>query len=148
MLETEPVRGTSEIIKIPKYEDKLLTILDRTTVLYGGTASGKTTMAKHLMWIMKEYFPIVYAFNPEEADNHSYEGIVPKQLIFEKLDPKFFFDLCKKQKLATQIYKQANKLQDLSSLFEKCASQNELTQKQSMQKCYQQTQKSINTKWT
>ena len=65
--------------------------VDKTTVLYGPSKTGKTVFVKHILWLTRRSFDQVLIVSPTEVMNSAYRGIVPPQLILErpwKPDPR------------------------------------------------------------
>ena len=58
---------------------------NQTTVLYGGTKSGKTTFIKHIMFLLKDYIDIAVVISPSEVTNFSYKDYIPEQLIHTEI---------------------------------------------------------------
>jgi len=118
-----------EIDDVPYFELSPELFLDRATGIFGPTYSGKSTIIKNIMIVLKDLIPQVLVVSPSEPSNHSYEGTVPKLLIHYSLadpkdktkeDPKKFIDaLWNRQELMTSIYNAANNVEYLGKLFDR-----------------------------
>jgi hypothetical protein len=107
---------------IPKFNlDDADVFLNVSTVLYGASNSGKTVTSKHLMHAFQNTFPRVFIFAPTEDGTGDYEGIVPDQLINEKVTLEAISDIYECQKIAKELYTRANNLKTLNGLFMKIA---------------------------
>lgn len=96
--------------------------IDKSTVLYGVSGSGKTVSAKDIMFQMKDLFPRVYVFAPTNESTGDYDGIIPKAMIFEKVTLEKISDIYEYAKMAKSIYENANNLKILDKLFLRVAS--------------------------
>lgn len=108
---------------IPKFDlDKAELFINKSTVLYGLSGTGKTVTGKHIMWSLKNVFPRVFIFAPTEGGTSDYEGIAPNQVIFDKVRLEDISDIYEYQQMAKEIYTRANNLKTLHGLFMKVAS--------------------------
>ena len=107
---------------IPKYDiNNSEVFLNVSTVLYGASNSGKTVTSKAIMKSLKNVFPRVFIFAPTEDGTGDYEGIVPDQVINEKVSLEAISDIYECQKIAKELYTRANNLKTLNGLFMKIA---------------------------
>ena len=70
---------------IPEFKWNTNYFLDCTTVLYGASRSGKSTIIKHIMKILQPYIDQVLVVSPSEVSNRAYEGLVDSTLIHDRL---------------------------------------------------------------
>jgi hypothetical protein len=96
--------------------------VDRSTVLYGVSGSGKTVSSKDIMFNMKTIFPRVYIFAPTNESTGDYDGIVERPMIYEKVTLEKISDIYEYAKMAKSIYENANNLKILDKLFLRVAS--------------------------
>lgn len=111
---------------IPKMESKVDSFVDRTTLLIGGSNSGKTKLVEHILNILKDQIPAAFIVAPSDGVTQSYHDKLPSRCIKEDLDKNFLIHLWKRQKNLTEIYKLANNLDILISIFRKINNQNAL----------------------
>ncbi len=78
---------TKNGIKVPEYNITAAKIIDKTIVLSGKSNSGKTTMVKYLMSLLKDYIPVAFVVSPTEPSNKSYEKFIDRTLIHFDLAP-------------------------------------------------------------
>lgn len=122
---------------IPRLRFRPEIFLDRTTVLYGGSGSGKSVCIKNIMKTLNGHIDRILVVSPTEPANNTYKGTVDKTLIhyelfLEDLDVKgknkddpikgairFLDRIWKLQEMQASIYKRANDPNVLSSLFNK-----------------------------
>jgi len=109
--------------------------LDRSTVLYGPSGTGKTVGTKAIMKVLCDHIDQVILVSPTEPQNKSYRGIVPSLVTHHRIwlpsvnDSKggrdggmrFFDRIWARQEVATALYRRANDLKALEKLFERVA---------------------------
>jgi energy-coupling factor transporter ATP-binding protein EcfA2 len=101
---------------IPKnYKD----YLNKTTILYGLTGSGKSTIIEEIMYLCKDFIPNVGVIAPTNTSNDNYTGKVPTYLIRKNMDVKWLDKILLRQKEVSTLFKNANKINILKSLFDK-----------------------------
>lgn len=110
-----------EEIIIPMFKPSPRYLINKGIILYGPTESGKSTIFREFAFLTKDYFPIVFAFAPTNAETHSYDRIIPAPLVFEDITLKQIGEIYTRQKMAAEIYNNANNLNTLNSLFLKVA---------------------------
>lgn len=93
--------------------------LNRSTILYGPSNTGKSTIGFWIMELLKPYIPNIIVICPTDGANESYSGIVPGRCIFSSCDVEQLRNLYQRQEEATQTYNKANRMEILESLFNK-----------------------------
>lgn len=98
--------------------------LNRITILYGGTMSGKTTLMFDILHILKKHImiPIIFCPTTTSDSNKTYKKSFPSSLIYREVDLEKIGSIYKKQKERAEKYKIANQMNILRKLFEKVAS--------------------------
>jgi hypothetical protein len=120
----------SDGTRFPPLEISAEMVLNRTTVIYGPSGTGKTVIAKHLLRVLKEKIPQCLVVSPSEPSNHSYDGIVDppfihyrlglpsaKPMSAQKAGLEFFNEIWKRQTFLTELYTKANRIAPLEALF-------------------------------
>ncbi len=121
-------------MELPGYEFKISDFLDRITVIYGKTNSGKSTIVKDILFRMKDWFPLVFIVSPTEPSNHSYSSTVNPLLIRTDFsstisDKKSLLDdLLELQEMKTKMYEKASNLDLLKRMYE-MAPKTEMTER-------------------
>jgi hypothetical protein len=110
-----------EDILIPKYDKSIYNFLNKSSVFYGPSDTGKTVLINDFMYRMKHLFPRVVVFAPTNHEKHDYDGIVPTGLIFEEFTLENIKELYEQQRAAASVYNNANDLKVLHGLFKKVA---------------------------
>ena len=95
--------------------------VNRNTILYGASESGKSTVLLEMLYLMKNIVPLIFVFAPTAEDNGAYDGIVPPKMIHLTFDIKLLEKIFARQSAATKIYKAANNTDTLRELFEMVA---------------------------
>ncbi len=119
--------------RVPQLTPTPSMVVDKNTVLYGPTKTGKTVLVKYMMNMVREHIDQVLVIAPTEPTNGSYAGIVRKPLIHYKLwlpDPKnprkddgpkgavrFLEAVLQRQAIMASIYARANDLKTLAALY-------------------------------
>jgi hypothetical protein len=119
--------------RVPELKFHPSMFLDKTTVAYGPTKTGKTVQVKNIMKAIHGYCDEVIVVAPSEPSNRSYEGFVESPLIHYRLwipDPnnpkkddgakgaaRFLEFIWKRQEMKAAIYTRANNLTTLAKLF-------------------------------
>ena len=93
--------------------------LNKTTIIYGRTNSGKSTIIEEIMYMCKDYVPTIFVIAPTNASNNAYTNKIPPQFILKDLDVDWLDKLLTRQKNSAGAYINANKLEMLKGLFDK-----------------------------
>lgn len=93
--------------------------LNKTTIIYGRTNSGKSTIIEEIMHLCKDYVPTIFVIAPTNSSNNAYTNKIPPQFIFKDLDIEWLDKLLTRQKNSAGAYINANKLEMLKCLFDK-----------------------------
>lgn len=92
--------------------------LGRTTVIYGETGTGKSTITKHILKTLSRHCDQIMVFSPTDPQNKTYsDGCVPTPLIHYNITVKVLEDLWARSEMMAAVYKQANELDVLKRLF-------------------------------
>jgi len=93
--------------------------LNKTTVIYGRTGSGKSTIIDEIMYLCKDFIPTVFVIAPTNSSNNNYTNKIPSDCIKAKLNPKWIEELLARQKNTSDVYQNANDMDTLKLLFNK-----------------------------
>ena len=107
-------------------------LIDRTSVLYGPSKTGKTVVVKNIMKQVNGHIEQILLVAPTEPSNRSYDGFVDQSLIHYRMhlpDPsdkrdtelkaamRFLETVYKRQEMMAAIYTRANDSETLSALY-------------------------------
>ena len=119
---------------IPEYEWNVGAFLNRTTVVYGPSMSGKTQCLKTIMKILKPHIDQILIFSPTNSQNHSFDGFVDPTLIHDRIyleDPngkksdnsplncavRHLELIWERQVMLSDVYQQTTKIETLDALY-------------------------------
>jgi hypothetical protein len=97
--------------------------LNKTTIVYGKTSTGKSTIIEEIMKLCQLYIPNVFVVAPTNSSNNAYTGTIPSQFIKKELSVDWLEKLLIRQKQSASAYRNANKLDVLKKLFDQVADQ-------------------------
>jgi hypothetical protein len=102
--------------------------LNKTTVIYGKSGSGKTFIIKHILYLLRDHVPFPFIFSASEKNNGNYSTkIVPRNLIFDEIDGSILEGIATLQTKKKQLYQIATRLDVMKRLMKRVASSAELT---------------------
>jgi hypothetical protein len=94
--------------------------MDKTTVLYGASGSGKSTVIVDILFQLNQHVDQIIVFSPTDRENRTYEsGIVPRPCIHYDVTEELLVDIWDRQAALARVYTNANKPEVLESLFSK-----------------------------
>jgi hypothetical protein len=94
--------------------------LDRSTLLFGETGTGKSTIMIDILYQLQPYVDQIVVISPMDRQNHTYDkGIVPLPCIHYTITAKLLDDIWERQNALSAVYTKANKSETLQSLFNK-----------------------------
>jgi hypothetical protein len=106
---------------IPWIEKNKDEYLDKVTLVYGGTNSGKSTLIEEIMYLCKDSIPNFLVIAPSTS-TAAYKKKLPLRCIKEDFTKKLLLTLWKRQCAFTQLYNISNDISILESLFKKIPS--------------------------
>lgn len=92
--------------------------LDKTTLIFGGSGSGKTTIIEEILYLIKDHISNFLVIAPQTSDS-AYRRKLPSRCIKEDLTKNKLKQIWDRQYNVTQIYNTANDVNILESLFKK-----------------------------
>ena len=101
---------------IPWLEKDYNNYLDKTTLIFGGTGSGKTTIIEEILYLLKDHIPNFIVIAPKTSDS-TYKSKLPARCIKEDFTKQQLKQLWDRQYAVTDIYNIANKFEILEELF-------------------------------
>jgi hypothetical protein len=93
--------------------------LNCTTICYGRTRSGKSTIIKEILNLCKDDISLVFIISKSSISNSDYDGIVPKSCIKNDVTKEWLIKFLENQSGRVTINKTANELKNLKNIFEK-----------------------------
>ena len=116
--------------EIPFYKINKSHFLNRSIVLYGQSETGKSTAGKHILYHIQHDIAWGLVIAPTACVNEGYDDCMDKLLIKKDITIEKLIRIMKRQEAATQIYKDANRVEVLASLFNMvCTSNDKIIEK-------------------
>jgi hypothetical protein len=103
---------------IPWFNGDVDDYLDKTTLIFGGTGSGKTTIIESVLKSISKHVPNYIVIVPKTS-NKAYINKLPSLCIKEDLTKEMIEKIWGRQENITELYENANKIDVLASLFQK-----------------------------
>lgn len=100
-------------------EKDLSNHLDKTTLIFGASGSGKTFIINEILYLLKDHIPNYIVIAPRTSDM-SYREKLPARCIKEDLTKEKLQQIWDRQVFVTQVYNIANKLENLRSVYNLC----------------------------
>lgn len=114
---------TTEGHEIPLFDKDYNNYLNRSIVLYGASASGKSMIMRDILYTLKDYIPNVCVICPTNNLNKSYDGIIPNQLIYNDVTEDLIKRIFNRQKIAVKMYNMTNDIERLKIIYSKLTRQ-------------------------
>jgi hypothetical protein len=108
-------------IKVKFLEKNFKYYLNRSTILFGASNSGKSTILIEILYLLKDHVPNIFVFAPTAEANNAFNGIIPGPLVFKTVEIDTLNEIYMRQQAATKIYNTVNNLTYLRRLFEQVA---------------------------
>lgn len=107
------------------YKDPKL-FLHKTTLIFGGAQSGKTTILDEIMYLCKDIIPVVFVISSTNSSNNTFTGKVPPNCIMKTLKIEWLENFVKRQTDITEVSKLTNRIDILRPIFKRIASNNDI----------------------
>ena len=108
-------------MSLPELELNYTHFLDRSTLLYGESGTGKSFIMVDILYQLKPYVDQIIVISPTDRQNHTYDkGIVPLPCIHYTISPTLLTDIWERQSALAAVYTKANNPEVLRALFDKC----------------------------
>jgi hypothetical protein len=121
--------------------------LNKTTLLFGRTQSGKSTIIDEIMYLCKDHIPMIYvicqsSITPESSP---YYGKIPTNCIKSGITTEWIEELMENQKGRAAIYDTANNIKNLKSVFNRVVGQDAILKEHTIltetKKCIEKIQR-------
>lgn len=103
--------------KLPHILSKPEYFFLKTTILYGISGTGKTTIVKWILSLLKKYIPNIIIIAPTDAANKSYVGVAPDRCIKYSVNIEDIKNIIERQKISLKVYNRANDINVLKQLY-------------------------------
>jgi energy-coupling factor transporter ATP-binding protein EcfA2 len=107
--------------KLKWFNKSISDYLNKTTVLYGLTGSGKSTLIQEILYIIRNHVAggFVICQSVLTVKSSDYYGVFPNNCIKTAVTPEWITNFLVKQKGRAAIYRTANDITNLKSVFNK-----------------------------
>jgi len=93
-------------------------LLDRSIMIFGESKSGKSTIIRQCMYLLKPHIDQVIVISSSDTTSKSYGGVtVPKPCVHKTITDKLLNDVWQRQQALTDAYNRANDINVLKSMF-------------------------------
>lgn len=106
-------------VEIPSISKDANIFLNKSTVIYGPSETGKSTIIKDILNVIKDQTVATFLYTGSSGGLREFKNIIPKATTFDRLDVDQFSMLYKRQKTVTGIYERVNDHEVLLSLLNK-----------------------------
>lgn len=102
---------------VPEYVLDVNNIIDKLTVIYGRSGSGKTTIIKHIMHELLRYIEVCFIISPSEPQNQSYAGVVDPPMIHYTLSEELIEKIFAWQEMRVSLFRQTEHIPSLKNIY-------------------------------
>lgn len=106
---------------VPKVNYDDLHFLNRLTILYGSSGSGKSSLIMSILNSLREKIPLIIVCNPTNAQNGDYRGIAPDESIYDDLTADLMKRIFQRQTNVMAMYNLVRDPNHIRPLFMKIA---------------------------
>lgn len=110
-----------EGIIVPKVNFEDLHFLNRLTILYGPSGSGKSALITSILNSLRGKIPLIVVCNPTNAQNGDYKGIAPDESIYDDLTADLMKRIFQRQTNVMAMYNLVRDPEQIRPLFIKIA---------------------------
>lgn len=103
---------------IPKIDDNENFFLNRLTMLYGTSGSGKSSLLMHILNTLKSYIPNVIVACESSNTNDDYKGVIPDQCVHTDVTKKLIQQIFQRQKNIIAMYDLVRDIQHIKPIYE------------------------------
>jgi len=102
---------------IPRVDDSKKYFLNRLTILYGTSGTGKSSLIKHILNTLRDVVPIGFVCCPTNATNGDYDRIIPTECVYDDLTADLMKRIFTRQSNILAMYDMVRKIDNLKPLY-------------------------------
>ncbi len=102
---------------IPRVDDSKKYFLNRLTILYGTSGTGKSSLIKHILNTIRDVVPIGFVCCPTNATNGDYDRIIPTECVYDDLTADLMKRIFTRQSNILAMYDMVRKIENLKPLY-------------------------------
>jgi hypothetical protein len=106
-----------DMYSITEYKPACPEFIDRMSVIYGETKTGKTRTIKTILNGIKDEIITIFLFSTTEAQNESFKGIIPHAAIFNELNYENINPIIERQEGLVKLYRKTCDIDLLKRLY-------------------------------
>jgi hypothetical protein len=111
-------------MSLPELDINYKLFLDRTTIIYGESGTGKTVLIVDVLYYLKPHIDQVIVISQTDRSNHTYDsGVVPLPLIHYTITSELLNNIWERQNALAAVYTKASNIKILQKLFSKIDSE-------------------------
>ncbi len=103
-------------VPVPRVDDDRLYFLNRLTILYGPSGSGKSSLIQHILNSLKDTIPLAIVACPTASLNGDYQNIIPDQCIYEDVTKPLMQKIFQRQSNVMAMYELVRNVDHLKQL--------------------------------
>ncbi len=103
---------------IPRVDDSQRHFLNRLTILYGTSGTGKSSLIKHILNTLRDVVPIGFVCCPTNTTNGDYDRIIPTECVYDDLTADLMKRIFVRQSNVLAMYDMVRKIENLRPLYE------------------------------
>jgi len=100
-------------IVIEDFRPEVDAFLNRSTIICGASNSGKSTVIRDILHLLRGTADQIIVFAPTDSQNGTYECMIPKPFIHYTISADILKELCERQMALSAVVKRANNLSTL-----------------------------------
>lgn len=112
---------------IPKFEPRSANTLNRTTIFYGPTGTGKSLAMRSFLKRIQPHVSFAMVISPTEPSNKSYTGMIPAPWIHTDMTEKtlkILEDMWERQEMLVALFNMAHDTETLHQIYKHCRDEN------------------------
>ena len=102
---------------LPCFPKKSANYIDKTIIIYGKRGSGKSTVIDDIMYTCKHVIPSIYVISRTAIANNQYKDKIPNNCVKGEVSKEWLANFVKSQSERAAIYKRANDIKLLETVF-------------------------------
>ena len=108
---------------LPEIDLHYSLFLNKATVIYGESGTGKTVILKDILYLLKNYVDQIIVFSQTDKQTRSYGGtIVPSVMVHDNITDELLNDIYKRQEVLASVYDKVWNMEIIESLFSRIQS--------------------------
>ncbi len=103
---------------VPKVDDSKMYFMNRLTILYGPSGSGKSSLIQHILNTLRNSVPLAIVCCPTASLNGDYNNILPDQCIYDDVTKPLMQRIFQRQTNVMAMYELVHDVAQLQPIYE------------------------------